>query len=280
MSERTDNAVKLTTKQVAQFVAQGFLQFDAVVPDELNQRAMKQFDEGVPQKPYAGMPLEQAYPEGSLVHELLNVPVIRGAIHSLVGPDSLLDHHALHVRTPAQSQSQTLHADSIIDVRDSAFDIQLMYYPHEVTREMGGTLVVPGSHLRKVNEGDVGRYQNLAGQKRLVCPAGSVLIVHHGIWHCGRKNVTDRKRYMFKVRLNPTIRQVRLWDTADLDDPEVPGILAQGFPWYTGADGRLEVTNRARLWRHLIGDESYDTHYWLTRIENVPQRPKPLGALF
>jgi hypothetical protein len=274
-----DRGTLLTSAQVAEFVAAGVLGFDGIVPEELNRRAMKQFDEGVPQKPYAGMPLEKAYPEGSIVRELLDLPQVRGAIESLVGPDSLVDHHALHVRTPAESSSQTLHADAIIDTRESAFDIQIMYYPHEVTREMGGTLVVPGSHLRKINEGSVGRYQNLRGQTPVVCPAGSIRVLHHGIWHCGRKNNTDRMRYMFKVRLNPTVRQVRLWDTADLHSPEVVEQLTRGFAWYGGGDGRLEITNRSRLWRQLTGDESFDAHYWLTRTENVPQRPMPIGSI-
>jgi ectoine hydroxylase-related dioxygenase (phytanoyl-CoA dioxygenase family) len=153
-----------------------------------------------------------------------------------------------------------------------------MYYPHEVTLDMGGTLVVPGSHLRRINETDIGRYQNLVGQVPLVCPAGTVLILHHGIWHCGRRNDTDQVRYMFKIRLNPTVRQVRLWNTDDLDDPAVAAELRQTFPWYENATGRLEITNRSRLWRFLTGDESYDTDYWLTRVENAPTRIAPAAS--
>ena len=97
-----------------------------------------------------------------------------------------------------------------------------------------------------------------------------MLILHHGIWHCGRRNNTDQVRYMYKIRLNPTVRQVRLWDTADLDDPEVTAALRQRFPWYENATARLEITNRARLWRHLIDADNYDVDYWLTRIENNP----------
>jgi hypothetical protein len=42
---------------------------------------------------------------------------------------------------------------------------------------MGGTLIVPGSHLRRTNESDTGRYQNLLGQIRLTCPAGTVVLL-------------------------------------------------------------------------------------------------------
>jgi hypothetical protein len=263
----------LTSTEMARFVAAGFLRFDGLVPESLNRAAITELEAGI-DRPAAGTPLPQAYTSDSVVSRILTLPQVQGALHSLVGPEPLVDHHAIHIRQPHGGEAQHLHADAIIDPR-TAFDVQLMYYPHEVTLDMGGTLVVPGSHLRRINETDIGRYQNLVGQVPLVCPAGTVLILHHGIWHCGRRNDTDRVRYMFKVRLNPTVRQVRLWNTDDLDDPAVAAELRQTFPWYENATGRLEITNRSRLWRFLTGDESYDTDYWLTRVENAPTRIAP-----
>ena len=264
-----DRHYLLTSTQMATFVAAGFLRFDALVPDELNHAPMRELEQGLQAGP-AGMPLAQAYPTSSAIGRILRLPEIQGIIASLVGPDPLFDHHAVHVRAAAESHAQPLHADAIIDTR-LPFDIQLMYYPHDVPLEMGGTLLVPGSHLRRVNETDVGRYQNVRGQIPLVCTAGTVLALHHGLWHCGRQNKTGRTRYMFKIRLNPTVRQVRLWNTDDLDDLQIPRILAQQYPWYEQATGRLEIVNRSKLWRFLTGDDTYDTDYWLTRLENTPQ---------
>ena len=168
--------------------------------------------------PY-GTPWPRRSPRGPSPAGCIELPPVAGALHSLVGPDPTVDHHAVHIREPHEGQAQPLHGDAIIDVRPDAFDVQLMYYPQEVTLEMGGTLSVPGSHLRRTNESDTGRYQNLRGQTRLVCPAGTVVFLHHGIWHGGRRNDSDIRRYMFKIRFNPTVRQLRLWDTSDLDDP-------------------------------------------------------------
>ena len=39
-----DKKYLLTTKQMAEFVARGFLRFDELVPDEINQAAMAEFD--------------------------------------------------------------------------------------------------------------------------------------------------------------------------------------------------------------------------------------------
>lgn len=259
----------LTSVQVARFVAQGFLRLDGVVPQEINDRAVASLPAGIPEVPY-GTPPAKAFPQDTFIHDLLSLPVVSGALESLVGPGPTVDHHAVHVREPHEGVAQALHGDAIIDVRPDAFDVQLMYYPHEVTPDMGGTLSVPGSHLRRVNETDIGRVQNLRGQTRLTCPAGTVVLVHHGIWHGGRRNDTGRRRFMYKIRFNPTVPQVRLWDTSDLDDPAVTAELNRSFPWYEHATARLEIYNRVLLWRALTGDDSFDVEYWVTRVSNRP----------
>jgi len=259
----------LTSVQMARFVSHGFLTLPGIVPREMNDAAIGVLTEGVPPVPY-GTPLRDAFPAGSFARALIELPAVAGALHSLVGPGPTVDHHAVHIRQPREGSAQALHGDAIIDVRTDAFDVQLMYYPQEVTPDMGGTLIVPGSHLRRTNESDTGRYQNLRGQLRLVCPAGTVVLLHHGIWHGGRRNDTDTARYMFKIRFNPTVPQARLWDTSDLADPAVAEELRTQFPWYEPATGRLERVNRVRMWRALTGDEDYDLDYWVTRVTNRP----------
>ncbi|WP_241995756.1 phytanoyl-CoA dioxygenase family protein [Kribbella antiqua] len=256
---------------MARFVATGSFRMDAVVPDDMNQQAIDVLKAGIPGVPY-GTPLSEAFVDTEFVQRLVELPEVAGAIHSLVGPEPLVDHHAVHIRKANDGEAQDLHGDAIIDVRPDAFDVQLMYYPQDVTLEMGGTLSVPGSHLRRTNETDTGRYQNLLGQTRLVCPAGTVVFLHHGIWHGGRRNDSDIDRYMFKIRFNPTVRQVRLWNLDDLYDEEVARELDQTFPWYENATGRLEKYNRIKLWQALTGDDTYDPEYWVTRVSNRPQR--------
>ncbi|MFJ4934999.1 phytanoyl-CoA dioxygenase family protein [Streptomyces pseudovenezuelae] len=259
----------LSSAQVARFTAHGFLRLDGIVPPEMNEEALAVFAAGLPSVPY-GTPVPKAFPEGSFTRRLVELPAVAGALESLVGPDPTVDHHHVHTREPREGSAQPLHGDAVIDLRTDAFDVQLMYYPQEVTAEMGGTLIVPGSHLRRTNESDTGRYQNLRGQSRLTCPAGTVALLHHGIWHGGRRNDSDIVRHMYKIRFNPTVPQVRLWDTADLDAPAVREELGRGFPWYEQATGRLEILNRIRLWRALTGDPTFDIEYWATRIANRP----------
>ena len=305
------NLPLLDAHSMASFAARGFLRMDAVVPADINaqflaeagtppdivagRKMLRTYGEmlaasGVPEVA-AGAPLAQAYAPGSALARLLELPVVAGAIRSLVGVDPVFDHHFLHVTFPSayheaaggENVSQHTHQDSTIDPR-TAFDLQIMYYPHAVTREMGGTRFVPGTHLRRVSEVAVGRYQNIRGQQHMVCEAGTLLFLHHGIWHGGGVNLSDRTRTMFKVRMNPSVSQVRQFDVATLEpqtaqrpiflvkgaQPQsVEKILMTPEPWFEQDTGRLEFVNRVRLWRYLTGDDSYDADYWLTRLENL-----------
>ena len=259
----------LDTKQMARFVADGYLRFDDVVPPELNVAAHKQMENGDIDRLKAGRPFPGMW-EGTPIGDVFSLPWIQGAMASLVGEAPLYDHHAVHIVRPNHERGQAWHGDAIIDLR-LHFDIQFFYYPHDTPREMGGTMVLPGSHYRRISESDIGRYQNFRGQVPMVCEAGTVMVAHHGIWHCAQPNLTDTTRYMFKLRLNPTVRQLKLWNTDDLDDAEIPGILGTNHGWY-GNESRIEVVNRIRQWRFLTGDESFDVSYWMSRLENEPEQ--------
>ncbi len=296
---------RLCTQQMAQFCARGFLRFDALVPPALNRAFLDEIGhtDEVSSAPdhyrrimrssaipvvAAGTPLGDAYPAGSALAQILALPQLAGAVASLVGSDCVVDHHFLHVTFPPHllekpAPAQHTHQDSTIDPR-RAFDVQIMYFPHEVTPEMGGTRFVPGTHLRVVSEAAISRYQNIVGQQHVVCPPGTVLIMHHGIWHGGGANRSDMLRYMFKIRLAPTRPQTRLWDTSDLadgqqqraifwtagapDPDDVHTVLTTPEPWHEQDTGRLEYLNRIRLWRYLTGNPDFDADYWVTRIEN------------
>jgi hypothetical protein len=300
----------LSALDMARFVARGFLRFDGVVPEDINAQFLEEVGEAPPPvegrkvlgalgalfagaavpEVAPGAALAHVYPQGGAIRRLLELPVVAGAIQSLVGPDPVFDHHFLHVTFPpayyeaggGEHVSQHTHQDSTVDPA-AGFDLQIMYYPHAVTREMGGTRFVPGTHLRKVSEVALGRYQNIRGQQHMVCEAGTLLFLHSGLWHGGGVNLSDRTRTMFKIRMNPSAPQVRRWDVSTLPDapaqrpifyvkspqPEtVESILMTPEPWFEQDTGRLEFVNRIKLWRHLSGDDRFDADHWLTRLEN------------
>ncbi len=287
-----DRSQLLTTREMARFVARGFLRFDEVVPSELNERFIASYADD-PERGAQGLPAiaagtraDAAWPDQSPLAQIFALPRLAGIIESLVGPGCLFDHHFLHLRGAERAPPQHLHQDSTIDPR-LHFDLQLMYFPQKITREMGGTYFVPGSHFRQVNEASISRYQNIVGTKHVVCEAGTIYALHMGVWHGGGYNQTGENRLMYKVRLNPAVRQCRLWNTDDItedtaspqpifspahpyDADDIQTILCTPERWFEIDTSRLEFLNRIKLWRFLLGDDTFDAHYWLTRLENTP----------
>ena len=61
----------------------------------------------------------------------------------------------------------------------------------------------------------------------------------------------------------------------DIDDPAVRAELRTGFGWTNANEGRLELVNRAKMWRFLTGDELFDIDYYLTRETIRPTHLAP-----
>jgi hypothetical protein len=265
----------LSSLQMARFVADGYLTFPGVVPEEINRDALAEMGTDVlADRGYRGERFHDRY-RGLAMHRVFQHPPVAGIIASLVGADPIFDLHALHV-LPPHCGASNWHQDAVIDPKPH-FDLQLLYFPHHTPREMGGTMLLPGSHFRRTNVWEVGRYQNFVDQVQDEYPAGSVVALHHGIWHCSQANRTDRQRLMFKIRLAASEPQRQLFDTRDIADPQVARILSREHQW-AGSDSRLEIIHRARLWRLLTGDPDVDIDYYLGRLENCPQREVPRAA--
>jgi Phytanoyl-CoA dioxygenase (PhyH) len=245
----------LTSSEMAHFVARGFLRYDALLGPAACETLLADVASGRDAEGCQyGMRLADAWPRADGIRAIFSEPRLRNVVFGLLGDDPVYDHHFPHVTEPGHHQGDGLHQDAIYDRRRFAFDVQLSIFPQETTREMGGTLIVPGSHLRRVNEGDIARYQHITGQEQLVCPAGTVILWHNNLWPSGRTNRSAARRTMFKVRLQPRLPQFRTWHVADDDALEVFRILGETEPWH-GVDGRIEVMNRLALFRYLSGRE-------------------------
>lgn len=240
----------LTAKQMAQFVQDGFLMFDGFVPAELNAAV------------YADQQAGKGHWQTSqVIRDVFEWLPVKGIIQSLVGVSPIYDHSALHIVGPQKHDAQIWHADSIIDARPLAFDIQAMYFSHDAPKEMGPTLILPGSHLRRTSNGSIARYKNIVGQKQLIGKAGTIAFLHHGLWHGAQPNFTDLTRYMFKLRLRTGQEQRGLFNTTGYDDPEVRRIVSAFKHNWQGDFARAENVERAKLWRYVCGDDSVDVSF-------------------
>jgi ectoine hydroxylase-related dioxygenase (phytanoyl-CoA dioxygenase family) len=244
----------LTASQMAQFVTNGFLMVEKLVPAGLNE-AVYQDEIALAT---AGFKFWQ---NSENIRAVFDLPQVKGIVQGLVGNNPVYDHSFLHVVKAKHLQAQNWHADSVIDLRPFAFDIQAFYFSHDTPREMGPTLVLPGSHLRRVNTESIGRYKNIVGQKQLATTAGTIVFMHHGIWHCAQPNFTDQTRYVFKLRLRPGQDQRALFNLEGYTDREVTGIIKKGYQAWQGNEARLEHIQRAKLWRYVTGDDAVDVSF-------------------
>ncbi len=244
----------LTAGQMAQFVTDGFLILDAVAPPDANEAVYAD------ERAWKGSGSE-FWRHSEALRAVFELPLVKGAVQGLVGVNPVYDHSYLHIVPAHHLAAQEWHADSVIDVRPFAFDVQAFYFAHDAPREMGPTLVLPGSHLRKANTSSIGRYKNIVGQRQLAAAAGSIVFMHHGIWHCAQPNKTDQTRYVFKLRLRPGQVQRGLFNTDGYQGEEVAAIIRRGYQQWQGDEARLEHVQRAKLWRYVTGDDTVDVSF-------------------
>ena len=247
--------VRPSVDSLIEFVDTGILTLASVVPAQMNAQLLDQL------RAYDGDGY-RFWHQSALLRSIYRLPEVAGAVRALVGAKPIYDHSFVHVVTAGKGEAQDWHADSVVDTRLFGFDILCFYYPHATTAAMGATLILPGSHLRRVKNGALSHYRNILGQRQLVCPAGTVVITHHGIWHCAQPNITSTNRYMCKARFRPGADQRGLFAEARLADPDlVRARFAAGRTPWTGAEGSSEHLRKAMLWRHLVGDERLDVSY-------------------
>ena len=261
----------ISSKDMARFVASGYLKYENMVPPDLCQACL---DEMPRSGGYlaVGTSFEDTWPKDTALGEAFRLPKVKGLIHSLIGPDPLYDHHAAHLVKANTTRGPDMHQDSVIDFRENYFDIQLSFFASDTPDEMGGTFLVPGSHFRNVRTGEIRGYQHVVGKIWATCPAGTMYVWNTRVWHGARSNYTNQDRYMFKLRLNPSTPQIRHFDPSDIDDPEIGRILSTHHGW-EGDDHRYELMKRVELWRYVSDQPEYDVgERFLRRREYQPQK--------
>jgi hypothetical protein len=263
---------RLTAKEMAQFVASGYLKFEDMVPEDLCNACLEEMRQNSRGYLAVGTPFEDTWPKGTALGDTFRLPQVQGLIHSLVGSDPLYDHHAAHLVKARQMRGADMHQDSVIDFRENYFDIQLSLFPTDTPDEMGGTFLIPGSQFRNVRTSEIGIYHHMRGKIWATCPAGTMYVWNTRVWHGARSNHTDQDRFMYKLRLNPTQPQIGNFDTADLDDPEIGQILSTNHGW-EGNEHRYELMQRVKLWRFVSDQPDYDVgERFMRRIEYQPSK--------
>ena len=206
------HAKLLNDDQVRQFIANGFLRLTPDVPPGLHQEIEALLRFADEKEGRHGNNILSRVPK---MHQVLNCPVVRGALTSIAGPDYYLHpHRAVHSSTPVENRTETLtpevnaprmgkgsmagsgwHQDAQSPLSRARHHVPRFligfYFPHETPVEMGPTRVQAGSHL----------YAQPVEPHGVVLervPAGTFFLLHFDMVHAGFPNRTDKTRYMVK----------------------------------------------------------------------------------
>jgi hypothetical protein len=199
---------------IKQFIIDGYMVIlpemlttvSADMPDIIFQEAVK-LQKKISNGQRYDSALEQEVP---LLNEILNDPTVVTVMTRLLG-DSYIIQPFSHMHWSYRGRpDQHFHKDNISGyTRPHALNLQLrnamfMYYPQHTTLELGPTSIRRGSHYS--TEHYVPERLNYTLQPKfyemnLVCPKGSIVLMHYDLVH-RRKVNTLTERYMVKFMMS------------------------------------------------------------------------------
>ncbi|MBI4553365.1 MAG: phytanoyl-CoA dioxygenase family protein [Candidatus Latescibacteria bacterium] len=77
-------------------------------------------------------------------------------------------------------------------------EILCMFYPQDVTEEMGPTMVLPGSHRRLYTPPQTSKLGWIRGQQKLIVEAGALAICYPSLLHARAAHLSEKPRSMIK----------------------------------------------------------------------------------
>lgn len=204
--------VLLDDERVREFIRCGFLRLVPDVPAALHDEVDSLLRHACERETWYG---NNILPRVPRMHAVLDCPVVRGALISLLGEDYYLHpHRAVHSSTPLERPDIDLtpemdappmgkgsaagsgwHQDAQSPLARARHHVPRyligFYFPHRVPVAMGPTRIQAGSHLfaQPVQPQDVVLEE---------IPAGAFFLLHFDMVHAGFPNRTDRTRYMAK----------------------------------------------------------------------------------
>ena len=193
----------LTDSQVIEFCRRGYMVFEGVVPEEVNQRTTDFLEE------HSGSEPTELYCEDWFMDHVICNPTTTGAVRSLLGRDFhlpvLLSNHRR--KWPVPWQQQEWHIDGNYKHGPALEYLQVFYYPQETPEELGPTELLPGSHFLRYQHRFMGHLDNLRYRVKTAAPAGSIFLTIYQIWHRGghaQSGMRNNLKYFYWRTTPPT----------------------------------------------------------------------------
>jgi hypothetical protein len=237
------------------FIIEGYLVLRPDFPAGFHETIYAQLEKTIAG---SGNPGNNLLPRVPLLRQVLDHPMVHGALHSILGPDYYLHLHRHVHDNPPGSKGQNLHKDSLYNSRYAVDDkrrhhrtrwLMLFYYPQDTPLELGPTAILPRSQYLNMQRPEGVEELPLCGE------AGTVTIVHYDLLHRGTPNAADRTRYMAKFLFTR------------MTEPAAPSWDHHDPTWTTIGDPQESI------WRHL-----WDWHRGV-HDQQEPTTDRPVAAL-
>ncbi len=211
------NGIKLTDEQVRRFICDGVILLDSSLPPEFHQDIFEKMEWSNRQEFNMG---NNVLPRIAELQQLLDDPVVHGAVQSVLGDDYMLHpHRYMHANEPLAEEDRSLeltgfeyqppvgegstansgwHQDGQCPLGRFRHHVpriaMIIYFPQDTPAMRGPTRVIPGTHLHALLFDSDFPY-GLVGDH---IKAGTCMLTAFDIAHGALSNRTDSSRYMFK----------------------------------------------------------------------------------
>ena len=247
-----DHLPRLSDDQMRTYLTDGFVVLKSGLPKEVHDHIRDRCEEIFSTTGNPGNEILEMNPALRLV---FSDPVVKGALSSILG-DGYFMHPHRHCHqnrsgTPAQHNHKDSYEEDVNVRHHRSRWAMAMYYPQDVTADMGPTGVTPGSQYFSSEE-------LLAGHSELgvTGEAGTVILVHYDVWHRALRNHSGRNRYMLKFLFcRATEPTVPAWNNREAEwqspagreaDPMEPLWQAM-WRWNRGTSVPVEGRERGRV---------------------------------
>lgn len=241
--QSVDPQYLLTDAQVEKFIINGYTLVETDFPASFHASICEQIDAAFER--FGGNPRDEILDMVPDLYKVYADPRVRGALVSLLGVDCTLNSHRhCHYTTPGERGGHW-HQDGLNSRHHQIRTVLAMYYPQDVTEDMGPTVVLPGTQFHNTPSSQMGSYMNFKSQLALSVKAGTVAITHYDIWHAWMPNRSTKNRRMLKFLFSrasePTAPS---WN----HDPEYRFSPA---PFSLPIDGQSEAYKHRTMWRSV-----------------------------
>ena len=292
------DGIKLTDEQVRRFICDGVILLDSSLPPEFHQDIFEKMEWSNRQEFNMG---NNVLPRIAELQQLLDDPVVHGAVQSVLGDDYMLHpHRYMHANEPLAEEDRSLeltgfeyqppvgegstansgwHQDGQCPLGRFRHHVpriaMIIYFPQDTPAVRGPTRVIPGTHLHALLFDSDFPY-GLVGDH---IKAGTCMLTAFDIAHGALSNRTDSSRYMFKFcylrTRNPTGPS---WDGGEVAWQPPKARLAQFdhhrawshiWDWMRGAPRLASRTDEV----------SSDAREWMGKLNGADQKAR-LEAIY